>query len=393
MIVTPLTMLSTFQALWRSTFPPIPEAILADFKLLRAARLQSQIPLLYLTLLLTIPTTIYGSSKGAPFWVRVGIPAVMGIACLVRFFAWTKKSKQKLDVQSAAKMVTGATWVSGTLGTICSTWCVVSFLTASPELRIYYPMIMAMGSLATAYCLSTIRGATIINLLIGLLPISLLLLFSGKRMDLAAGTSLVVASAFLLRMIFQQHEQLVDLLLLQRQMRELADTDPLTGLPNRRVLADRLDQEIQRAGPDSTFALALLDLDGFKPVNDQYGHGCGDLLLCEVADRLRKACGGHALPARLGGDEFAILVPAGSALSLTAIADHMLAALVPPYQIEGHVIRVGASIGVATWPGDGATSRELFETADAALYAVKAQRNERGADLHDEGRTGHVKAA
>jgi diguanylate cyclase (GGDEF)-like protein len=205
-------------------------------------------------------------------------------------------------------------------------------------------------------------------------------------MDLAAGTSLVVASAFLLRMIFQQHDQLVDLLLLQRQMRELADTDPLTGLPNRRVLAERLDQEIARAGPDASFALALLDLDGFKPVNDQYGHGCGDLLLCEVADRLRKACGANALPARLGGDEFAILVPAGSTISLAVVADHMLAALVPPYQIEGHVIRVGASIGVATWPGDGATSRDLFETADVALYAVKARRNEGCAGPGDEER-------
>ncbi|GAA0327800.1 hypothetical protein GCM10009087_42500 [Sphingomonas oligophenolica] len=380
------------QTLWRTVFPPIPDVILGDFKLLRAARLQSQIPLLYLTLLLTIPTTIYGSSQGAPAWVRVGMPAVMGTACLLRFIAWMKKRKQTLDVQGAARMINGATWVSGTLGVICSTWCVMSFLTAAPELRIYYPMIMAMGSLATAYCLSTIRGATIINLLIGLLPISLLLLFSGSRMDLAAGTSLVVASAFLLRMIFQQHEQLVDLLLLQRQMRELADTDPLTGLPNRRVLAERLELEIQFARHGSSFALALLDLDGFKPVNDQYGHACGDLLLCEVADRLRKACGIHALPARLGGDEFAILVPGGSAIALAAVADHMLAALVPPYQIEGRVIRVGASIGVATWPGDGATSRELFETADAALYAVKAQRNER-ANPGDDGRAGQVRAA
>ena len=380
MVVTPLAMISLVQTFWRTTFPPIPDAIVADFKLLRASRLQSQIPLLYLTLLLTIPTTIYGSSQGAPAWVRIGIPTVMGAACLVRFFSWTKKSKQKLDEQSAAKMIAGATWVSGTLGVICSTWCVVSFLTAPPELRIYYPMIMSMGSLATAYCLSTIRGATIINLLIGLLPISLLLLFSGNRMDLAAGTSLVVASAFLLRMIFQQHDQLVNLLLLQRQMRELADTDPLTGLPNRRVLAERLDQEIARAGPDASFALALLDLDGFKPVNDRYGHGCGDLLLCEVADRLRRACGANALPARLGGDEFAILVPAGSAISLAAVADHMLAALVPPYIIDGHSIRVGASIGVAVWPGDGATSRSLFESADSALYAVKAQRGERRAE-------------
>jgi diguanylate cyclase (GGDEF)-like protein len=386
-------MISAVQALWRKAFPPIPEAILGDFKLLRASRLQSQIPLLYLTLLFTIPTTIYGSSQGAPAWVRLGIPIVMGTACLVRFIAWTKKSKLKLDVPTAARMVTGATWVSGTLGVICSTWCVMSFLTAAPELRIYYPMIMAMGSLATAYCLSTIRGATIINLVIGLLPISLLLLFSGNRMDLAAAASLIVASAFLLRMIFQQHDQLVDLLLLQRQMRQLADTDPLTGLPNRRVFDQRLEQEIAHAGPDASFALALLDLDGFKPVNDQYGHACGDLLLCEVADRLRKACGANALPARIGGDEFAILVPAGSAISLANVADHILAALVPPYLIDGRSLRVGASIGVATWPGDAATSRSLFETADSALYAVKAERSERRAEPGNEGRAGQAQAA
>src|SRR3954466_13640477 len=137
------------QTLWRTVFPPIPEVILGDFKLLRASRLQSQIPLLYLTLLLTIPTTIYGSSQGAPAWVRVGMPVVMGTACLARFLAWMKKRKQVLDVQGAEKMITGATWVSGTLGVICSTWCVMSFLTAAPELRIYYPMIMSMGSLAT----------------------------------------------------------------------------------------------------------------------------------------------------------------------------------------------------------------------------------------------------
>lgn len=386
-------MRALVQTLRRTAFPPVPEEIVGDFKLLRAARLQSQIPLLYLTLLLTIPTTIYGSSQGAPAWVRLGIPVVMGTACFARFIAWMRKRKTQLDVVSAGRMITAATWVSGTLGVICSTWCVASWLTAPPALRIYYPMIMAMGSLATAYCLSTIRWATIINLLIGLLPISLLLLCSGNRMDLAAGTSLVVASAFLLRMIFQQHEQLVDLLLLQRQMGELANTDPLTGLPNRRALAERLEQEIERAGPAASFALALLDLDGFKPVNDQYGHACGDLLLCEVADRLRKACGVHALPARLGGDEFAILVPAGSAISLAAIADHMLAALVPPYQIERHVIRVGASIGVATWPGDGATARALFETADTALYAVKAQRNDGTAEPRRKPRTGQAQAA
>jgi len=366
-------MRAKIEALWRSAFPPVPEAIQDDFTLLRAARLQSQIPLLYLTLFLTIPTAIYGSSEGASPVIRFGIPVFMATACLLRFFAWMKKRGMVLDVERAAKMIKAATWVSGSLGVLCSTWCVMSWFSAPAEMRIYYPMIMAMGSLATAYCLSTIRVATIINLAIGLLPITVLLLFTGNRMDLAAGTSLAVASAFLLRMIAQQHVQLVDLLMLQRKMRNLADTDPLTGLLNRRALDARLQQEIAAAGPATCFSVALIDLDGFKPVNDCHGHAAGDLLLCEVGERLRDAAGDHAVVARLGGDEFAILVPCDSAIATHAIAGHMLSALVPPHRIFGHDIRIGASIGVATWPADGRTADALFDTADRALYAAKAE--------------------
>jgi len=368
-----MTMRAKIHSFRQAAFPPVPEEIRGDFTLLRAARLQSQIPLLYLTLFLTIPTAIYGSSEGASPIIRFGIPIFMATMCLFRFFAWMKKRTMPLDVAKAAKMIKAATWVSGSLGVLCSTWCVMSWFSAPPEMRIYYPMIMAMGSLATAYCLSTIRSATIINLAIGLLPITLLLLFTGNRMDLAAGTSLAVASAFLLRMIGQQHTQLVDLLMLQRKMRDLANTDPLTGLFNRRALDARLQQEIAAAGPDTCFSVALVDLDGFKPVNDCHGHAAGDVLLCEVGQRLCGAGGDHAVVARLGGDEFAILIPCDSAIATHAIASHMLSALVPPHRICGHDIRVGASIGVATWPADGRSADALFDTADRALYAAKAE--------------------
>lgn len=366
-------MRGIIKSLRMTAFPPVPDVIEDDFKLLRAARLQSQIPLLYLTLFLTIPTTIYGSSEGAPSIVRLGLPLVMGVACLFRFFSWMKKRNMAVDVATAGRMISAATWVSSTLAVLCSAWCVVSWWSAPAETRIYYPMIMAMGSLATVYCLSTIRAATIINLAIGLLPISLLLLFTGNRMDLAAGTSLTVASAFLLRMIFQQHGQLVDLLLLERQMRDLANTDPLTGLANRRAFDERLAHEIAHARPDSCFSIALLDLDGFKPVNDRYGHAMGDRLLCEVGARLQKACGDNGVVARLGGDEFAILLLPGSTIAPRNVADHLLSALVPPYQLANHVIRVGASIGIANWPADGATAEALLEIADHSLYAAKAE--------------------
>lgn len=357
-------------------FLPIPRPISDDFAVLRATHINSQTPLLFLMLFLTTPTAAFASAEGAHPFIRFGLPAIMGMMCLAGFFKLVKTRHIVISPKRARRMIRESDWVSGSGAVLCSVWCVVNWLHAAPETRIYYPMIMAMGSLATAYCLSTMRWATVLNLGIGLIPISALLILAGNKLDLAAGVSMFVATAFLLRMIFQQHNGLVNLLTLQRRTSELATTDPLTGLLNRRALSERLDAQMAIAANTDTgndaFAIALLDLDGFKPVNDRYGHATGDVLLREVANRLRATCDGSAIVARLGGDEFAILVPQASILLSSVIADHVLAALVPPYQIGGHMIQIGASIGVAYWPVDGTTPDALFETADRALYAAKA---------------------
>jgi diguanylate cyclase len=366
-------MIKIIQNVAQNLFPPVPQVIHDDFIRLTGTRLQSQSRLLFLALLLTVPTAIHASSGGASLWVRVGLPVVMGTACLLGFLSLCRDLRISTSVRRAQRLIKESTWVSSGLAVICSVWCVMSWKTAPIDMKIYYPLILSMGSLATAYSLSSVRLAAILNLAIGLLPISTLLLISGDRMDMAAGTSLAVATAFLLHMIVKQHDQLVDLLMLQRQMRELANTDPLTGLLNRRALDKRLEQELESAGTKDHFSYALLDLDGFKPVNDRYGHATGDLLLCEVATRLQRACGNNGVVARLGGDEFAVLIPSGSPLASLTIADHLLETLITPCRIGDHQIRIGASIGVAHWPADGTTQKALFETADRALYAVKAQ--------------------
>ncbi|WP_432769610.1 GGDEF domain-containing protein [Sphingopyxis sp.] len=340
--------------------------------MLRANRVETLTPMLFLMLAATTPTAIFGGVASVHPFIRIGFPVILAAVCLMGFIVLRHNRGRTMSPRRARRVVKESTWLSGSMGLMCCVWTVTNWVAAPPENHSYYAMIMAMGSLATAYCLSSIRFATIVNLVIGLVPISLLMLTSGHPAEIAAGTSLVVATVFLLRMILQQHGQLVALLQLQQQMRDLAHTDPLTGLWNRRELDMRLDQEIAAAGDGSRFAIALLDLDGFKPVNDRHGHAVGDLLLCEVAARLRRACGDDAMVARQGGDEFAILAPVGSPLLATALADHVLAGLAAPYRIEGQPIRVGASIGVAVWPDDGASARKLFENADRALYAAKA---------------------
>ena len=365
-------MTGVYHTLQARFFPPIPDAIRDDVAVLRANRVETLTPMLFLMLAATTPTAIYAGVDTVHPVIRIGFPVTLAIVGVLGFLFLRHNRGRRMSPRRARRVIREASWVSGITGAMCSLWTVTNWLAAPPEAHSYYAMIMAMGSLATAYCLSSIRFATFLNLGVGLAPVSALMLTSGNPPEIAAGTSLVIATLFLLRMVVQQHGQVIDLLELQRQMRELAHTDPLTGLANRREFDLRLDEEIAKADGAGRFAIALLDLNGFKPINDRHGHAIGDGVLCELADRLRRACGNHAIVARQGGDEFAILVPAGSPLLGTALADHILAALAAPYRIDGRSIGVGAGIGTAYWPEHGDSARQLLEVADRALYAAKA---------------------
>lgn len=365
-------MMRIIHRLRAQLFPPLPEAIRDEFLLMTAAQLQVQSRLLFLALFLTVPTAAYAYSAGASWFVRFGLPAIMGSACLAGFLSLTRDLRISTSVRRASKLVRESTWVSSMLAVVCSSWCVVSWLGAPAETKIYYPLILSMGALATAYCLSSVRSAALLNLAIDMLPISALLLFSGNRLDLAAGVSMAVATFFLLRMIVLRHADLVSLLELKRQMRVQASTDPLTGLLNRRALNLRIEAELGIAGKSGqAFSLALIDLNDFKPINDSYGHAIGDLLLRAVAKRLTDTCGSEGLVARIGGDEFAVLVPAASTMERETIAERLLGALVRPCEIGDHRIPVGAGVGVAHWPKDANSVSRLFEVADHALYAAK----------------------
>ncbi|MEO9601197.1 diguanylate cyclase [Parasphingorhabdus sp.] len=351
--------------------PPIPEAVQDEFAILSATRLQSQSRALFLAMFLTIPFVLYASSVGADPWIRYGMPLAMGSCCLIGYISLIKDRNASGSPDLARSFIAEATFFSATICVLVSVWCVLSWVNAPSELRLFYPFTLAMGSLTTIYTLATIRLAAILNIIIGIAPITIIMLLSGDPIGWSAAASLIMVTTFLFRLITKQNDEFINLLVLQNEMRELAHTDPLTGLFNRRVLAKHLEQQIAAKDQENRFTLALVDLDDFKPVNDQFGHAVGDQLLIEVAKRLQAACGENGIVARIGGDEFAILLSPESSISSAACADHMLAALVPPCMISEHVIRVGASIGTATWPIDGKTAEALFDAADTQLYALK----------------------
>ncbi|MDN3575485.1 diguanylate cyclase [Chitinimonas viridis] len=152
-----------------------------------------------------------------------------------------------------------------------------------------------------------------------------------------------------------------------------ADHDVLTGLPNRRLLYDRLRQAMAiSARQHRQLAVLMLDLDGFKAINDTLGHAQGDLLLQQVAYRLNSCLRVSDTAARLGGDEFVIMLPEiNGALSVLTIIEKIQQSLSAPYLLATKQLLIGASIGVALYNGEQQQPRQLIELADRDMYRIK----------------------
>jgi diguanylate cyclase (GGDEF)-like protein/PAS domain S-box-containing protein len=159
----------------------------------------------------------------------------------------------------------------------------------------------------------------------------------------------------------------------EQRIQHLADHDALTGLLNRRLLEDRLQQAINLARRNEAMvAVMLIDLDGFKAVNDRFGHLMGDYVLRTVAKRLRDCVRESDTIARLGGDEFVVLLSGQrSPEDSSVVAEKILGALTDPVAAGGRRFEIGASIGISVFPRDGASAEQLLKHADTAMYRVK----------------------
>jgi len=168
------------------------------------------------------------------------------------------------------------------------------------------------------------------------------------------------------------HERTAELATANSELEYLALHDPLTGLPNRALLRDRLSHALSSANRrKQPLAIVVMDLDGFKDVNDTLGHNIGDRLLCEVGERLLGALRKVDTVARMGGDEFAMVLPDTDATGAATVAAKLLKALLPPHLIDEFRISVQASIGIAVFPEHGTETDMLLRQADIAMYVAK----------------------
>jgi diguanylate cyclase (GGDEF)-like protein len=181
----------------------------------------------------------------------------------------------------------------------------------------------------------------------------------------------------LIFVMFHNYKVLLSLHHSERENHRLAHDDQLTGLPNRFMNLKRFDELLAALASVSDkqqngFTVFCLDLDGFKEVNDRYGHAAGDAVLVTLAGRLRDSIRIQDFVSRIGGDEFIILLPAISAAGAATIAERIIACVERPFDIgRGEPVRIGISIGGASAPQDGETADSLMRSADQAMYDAK----------------------
>ncbi|SDS08729.1 diguanylate cyclase/phosphodiesterase [Halopseudomonas xinjiangensis] len=212
-----------------------------------------------------------------------------------------------------------------------------------------------------SYCAAAVEGldtqwlaSLVIVITVAILAITLLLSLLDAR--LAAKTELLSSS----------------LARANRKLMELALQDSLTKLPNRLLLEERINECIARARRHGrTFAVMFLDLDGFKPINDAFGHHTGDELLCVVANRLNGHMRSRDTLARVGGDEFVLLAEISDGEDVSAIAEQIIELVNRPFPVGEHELRISTSVGIALYPRDGDNKQELLMNADAAMYHAK----------------------
>ncbi len=192
---------------------------------------------------------------------------------------------------------------------------------------------------------------------------------------LRAGIAVSILLTLLTWLFLDDRERAIQL---ARQALQLALYDTLTGLPNRKLITDRLQQSLAKATRDrKRVALMFIDLDKFKPVNDNFGHAVGDLLLQEVAKRLQACVRKSDTVSRLGGDEFVVLLPnLDEKEGALVVAEKILHAVAQPFELVGQSFQISSSIGIAVYPEDGKDEKTLLKHADIAMYfAKKSGRN------------------
>jgi diguanylate cyclase (GGDEF)-like protein len=358
----------------------------------RFRALQRQIPLLYLVIFANM-IGLYLASGGR-FDAAFDFPALVGALIIFRVGHWLRVRRRTLSPDRILRELRRM-WAYAVIFSLA--FCAWSFHlldTRGPEQHDFVILFASLAAIGCAYGVSRYPAAARTPLVLLGLPLAGRLICTPNPAHIAMGVGLGSILLVLLRFIGLHDESFIELvesrtaISLERERaqraerlakaeqtkaRRIADTDPLTGLANRRAFLRALGRRaatLARSG--GGFALAMVDLDGFKPINDTFGHASGDRVLEGIGSRLARAAGRGALIARTGGDEFALLLPrVRNVDGANGAARAVCAALQEPFLVDGREFRISGCCGITLLKRGDCDVEEALIRADTALYRAK----------------------
>jgi diguanylate cyclase (GGDEF)-like protein len=361
-----------------------------DIELVRAQfrAFAKQIPLLYFILATNTVALISTYAKFGHSWITVYAPSALCVICVVRGIKWWRIGRSEVPDAMIIGYMRTTNRLAFLIAVAFTAWGMMLFSFGDAYAKGQVVFFLALTMISCIFCLMHLRPAALTVCFVGVVPFSLFFFFGDNGHFRAAAVNLALVAVGMIAILLIYYRDFSNLVASRRELIDkqaetqrlsddnfrLANHDSLSGLPNRRALVARLN-EIQadhRQGVAPT-AVVFIDLDGFKDVNDTYGHETGDKLIQIVADKLRQRTPMHAMLARLGGDEFAVLISADGAQDLAlTFADAVVEMLKDPILIGARTIKVGASVGIAFAVPGQCDAQELFRQADSAMYHVKA---------------------
>ena len=340
----------------------------------------SQVPLLYLMAIANIATTSYTHFDTAPRYLTVYGSGLLSLICVARLILWLRTRRQTMSTDQVVRRLKSTVALSGILTVLMLVWAASLLRYGDAYAQSQIVFFLAITAIGCTFCLMHVRPAALVMTIVGVAPGATFLLSTGRPTFVAMAIDWSLVSVAMVYIVLTHSRDFASMINFQKETLRLAsenlrlaNLDVLTELPNRRQFFANLHDLLSAAATDGRrFVVGVIDLDGFKSVNDVYGHAVGDEVLVETGRRLKDLFNESVSLARLGGDEFGILIDDDlSEGQIKAYGRRICEAVQAPFRLPTVTAQIACSIGFATYPEVGMTAELLFERADYALYHVK----------------------
>ncbi len=358
-----------------------------ELMIAQAKAFSRQIPMMYMLVVTNAVVLAATHFQSSPLWLTVGGPMVLGLGSALRVAAWWRVRHDAMTAERAAIMLRGTVWAAVVMSVGFTAWSLALYPYGDSFQKGHVAFYMAITVIACIFCLMHLRAAPLIVTALVLGPMTVFFSLTGIAVFQALAVNVLVVAVVMVAILVIHYREFSDLVesrgaliaqadearRLSDENDRLANLDSLTGLPNRRRFFKELDAQVEQARQHGRgLIVGVIDLDGFKPVNDAFGHATGDRLLTEVGRRLETFPGTPLFVARLGGDEFGLIIDTPLSRSgLQALGGELCELLQTPYRLPGVKVQIGGSIGFCTYPDAAETRDQLFERADYALCFAK----------------------